>query len=117
MPDKFLAYARDYRKRKPEAIKELGRVSQSKRRARMSLLSNDENNLTPQQWRDIKKKFKNRCYYCNSKKELEIEHVKPIKLGGSNNINNIVPSCKNCNRRKHARSPEEWALTIGKLFL
>lgn len=34
---------------------------------------------------------------------LEIDHIKPKKVGGKNNITNLITACKDCNRGKGAR--------------
>ena len=43
------------------------------------------------------------CQYCNSKfpqKQLTLDHVHPISLGGKTNWENIVSACNPCNSRK-----------------
>ena len=43
------------------------------------------------------------CQYCNSQfpqKELTLDHVQPISLGGKTSWNNIVSACNPCNSRK-----------------
>jgi 5-methylcytosine-specific restriction endonuclease McrA len=43
------------------------------------------------------------CQYCGKKlhsKELTLDHVKPRKLGGKTNWENIVTCCKDCNSKK-----------------
>lgn len=50
-------------------------------------------------------KFRDRgaCRYCQrSDCPVEIDHVVPIALGGSNRIGNLVVACDLCNRRKGA---------------
>ena len=49
------------------------------------------------------------CVYCGTKKgPFEIDHVMPIARGGTNKESNLVCSCRNCNRSKKDRTPEEW---------
>ena len=43
------------------------------------------------------------CRYCGKHPpqiKLEVDHIKPVSLGGSNDINNLVTSCYECNRGK-----------------
>jgi len=40
------------------------------------------------------------CAYCGSKKNLEIDHIKPVSKGGDNNIENLQILCHKCNRAK-----------------
>ena len=50
------------------------------------------------------------CVYCDAPFE-DIEHTIPRAQGGTDHIENLVPSCANCNRGpggKHARTPAEW---------
>lgn len=49
----------------------------------------------------VKQNFK--CAYClvNIRgKRMNIEHVTPLKKGGTNNISNLVASCAGCNKKK-----------------
>lgn len=52
------------------------------------------------------------CWYCarilSPFSDWEVEHQIPTSRGGSNDISNLVPSCKNCNRLKGARTVEEF---------
>ena len=61
------------------------------------------------QWERIKRKHKQRCYYCGIKHDkLTIDHVIPISKGGDNSLYNIVPACQVCNSKKGDRSLVEW---------
>lgn len=46
------------------------------------------------------------CQYCGSKAPsvvLEVDHIKPVKEGGSNDLMNLITSCFECNRGKGAK--------------
>lgn len=48
------------------------------------------------------------CHYCHSAdKELTIDHVIPVALGGSDNPDNLVACCRDCNIGKTSTSPDE----------
>jgi 5-methylcytosine-specific restriction endonuclease McrA len=54
-----------------------------------------------------------KCVYCNSSSiedgaRLTVDHLIPISKGGSNNPNNLVTACRDCNISKNAQdlSPE-----------
>jgi 5-methylcytosine-specific restriction endonuclease McrA len=55
------------------------------------------------------------CWWCEVSiaDGYEADHVVPISRGGSNDPRNIVLTCANCNRTKHAKMPFEW---IGRLL-
>lgn len=36
------------------------------------------------------------------------DHIMPRCMGGSNNLNNLITMCFNCNRKKGSLTPEEW---------
>lgn len=43
------------------------------------------------------------CQYCNTqfpRRDLTLDHVRPLSLGGRTNWNNIVAACMPCNTRK-----------------
>jgi 5-methylcytosine-specific restriction endonuclease McrA len=39
------------------------------------------------------------CVYCGNP-ATEVDHVLSVKIGGADTIENLVPSCQKCNRRK-----------------
>ena len=43
----------------------------------------------------------NVCYNCGSTECTELHHVVPLKLGGTNNISNIVVLCSRCHKAAH----------------
>lgn len=75
----------------------------SKRRARK--LSNGGSH-TVWEWDCIKRIFEFRCPSCNkSEPEIKLtkDHIIPISLGGTDNIDNIQPLCLSCNVKKHKK--------------
>jgi hypothetical protein len=43
------------------------------------------------------------CQQCGSTHELQIDHIRPVSLGGDNAITNLQVLCGPCNRRKSNR--------------
>lgn len=56
--------------------------------------------VTAEDWLEICKQHKNRCYYCKKRKVLTLDHVIPISKGGLHVKENIVPACRSCNSKK-----------------
>jgi len=60
------------------------------------------------------------CFYCGKKPpevELEIDHIIPKAKGGSNELSNLVPACRECNRGKSARVLKNKYLNVGFINL
>ncbi len=68
----------------------------------------------------ISQKTNGRCFYCNSKKAVEVDHFiskskwkewdlegTPLK-GELNTIKNLFLACAECNRSKHNKCPEDF---------
>lgn len=66
-------------------------VSGQPRPARVHITANLETKV----WRH----YKSRCANCGSTYALQIDHVKPIALGGANTLDNIRLLCRSCNQR------------------
>ncbi len=48
------------------------------------------------------------CYYCQKKfppKELTMDHIVPLARGGTTTPGNVVPACKDCNKKKGVDTP------------
>ena len=43
------------------------------------------------------------CAKCGSKKRLELDHIKPISMGGKDTLKNLQVLCKTCNLSKGAK--------------
>ena len=52
---------------------------------------------------EVFKRDKFTCQYCGAKAPdviLEVDHIKPVAKGGTNDILNLVTACRECNRGK-----------------
>ena len=43
------------------------------------------------------------CVYCGATEKLTIDHIKPVKLGGTDDYSNLQILCKSCNSKKGAK--------------
>jgi 5-methylcytosine-specific restriction endonuclease McrA len=48
--------------------------------------------------------WNNCCWVCGDPAD-EVDHVKPLAVGGKHMLCNLRPICISCNRRKHGRWP------------
>lgn len=49
------------------------------------------------------------CKYCGKRGgKLEVDHVIPFSKGGSDDLSNLVTSCRHCNAQKHDKTLEEF---------
>lgn len=58
-----------------------------------------------------------RCQYCDRTLPFEegtFDHVVPRVRGGRTNWTNVVLSCRECNRKKGARAPEQAGLRLRR---
>ena len=50
------------------------------------------------------------CQYCGAKApdvQLEVDHIYPVKLGGKNELDNLITACRRCNHGKLATPLED----------
>ncbi len=61
---------------------------------------------------DIWDKTEGKCWHCRKRlhpfRDFHIDHVMPKVLGGSDLIENLVPSCVKCNLSKSGKHPDDF---------
>lgn len=71
---------------------------------------------TQSEWKFKQIWYGHRCGYCGVHKDdtpegyLTRDHIIPISEGGDDNIENIVPACRQCNFAKGKELPEKFGL-------
>lgn len=62
---------------------------------------NAAGSYTAGEWRALVNKYDNKCLCCGRDDvKLTMDHIVPLSMGGSNDIDNIQPLCLSCNVKK-----------------
>ena len=61
---------------------------------------------------NVFKRDAGRCQYCQSARDLTLDHVVPRSKGGKTHWTNLVTACRRCNTIKGDRTPEQAAMTL-----
>ena len=48
------------------------------------------------------------CVYCRSMTNLQVDHIIPRSMGGTDDPNWIVAACRSCNTSRQAKPIHEW---------
>lgn len=105
-PEKVQARSAAWQAAHPEARA----TYRSRRRARKA--GNGGSHTTEQ--RRIKfEELGNRCFYCGISGKMTVDHQTPLSRGGTDNIDNLVPACGSCNRRKGTKTQDEFLDHFG----
>ncbi len=101
-PDKRKLVVARYEARRPE-------VKQARKARYRGRLLNATGSFTREEWKARKTQFGNRCAYCGREsKRLTPDHYIPLSKGGTNFIDNVIPACQHCNRRKWNSDPSTF---------
>lgn len=96
------AYARAYRQSDPKREARYARNHRAHRRRRAHIQNSDL-------WQEVLALHGERCYYCGrTDRPLEPEHKIPMSRGGTDALDNLVPSCHPCNMSKKDKTVEEY---------
>lgn len=102
-PNAHNEYMKMWRAANPERARAYVRLAGHRRRAAAG-----GERIRVEDWECLLKKHKGRCAYCEEKPVLiEADHRTPLSRGGRNTIDNILPSCRRCNRRKRTKTEDE----------
>ena len=63
---------------------------------------------------EIVKKTNGQCFYCGGVAD-SVEHIVPKRYGGTDDLGNLVLSCRSCNSRKALNSIWEFGIILTAL--
>ncbi|MBH0131110.1 HNH endonuclease [Salinibacterium sp. NK8237] len=88
------------------AVAQTRRARAARRRKRR--VDAADNNLTAEQWEELKREWGG-CAYCTATDSaLQKDCVQPISRGGSYTVSNVVPACGSCNASKSNSEVTSW---------
>jgi len=64
----------------------------------------------------IKLSIGTKCNYCNSTDKLSLDHILAQKLGGKDEGDNLIYSCKSCNSSKGKKDLMDWMNFRGEFL-
>lgn len=67
----------------------------------------------------VYEKCKGHCAYCGCKleyKNMQVDHVKPLRIGGNDELNNMLPACRSCNHYKATFDVEGYRKYLTGIF-
>lgn len=67
---------------------------------------------------EVYDKFGGKCAYCGTDltKGWHVDHIHPKVFGGSNEFENLNPSCKDCNNYKCHTNLEEYRTQLRRMI-
>ena len=98
-------YHKQYHQNNREVRRKHSRKSNRKRRARKKAV---QENFTAQDELNTRNLFGHKCFNCESKDNLAIDHHRPLSKGFALEPMNAVLLCKSCNSSKKNKMPEEF---------
>lgn len=72
--------------------------------------------ITPATRQFIYDKFGGCCAYCGKElewKDMQVDHVMPLRKGGSDTRDNMFPACRRCNHYKGTLTLEQFRETLS----
>jgi 5-methylcytosine-specific restriction endonuclease McrA len=141
-PEKKLAHSQKWRAANPEKWRESNRRSKQAHQKIYTDRQRADYALNPEKYRTVERKRRaqmqggggthtaadlaailkaqgHRCAYCRAdlkRVTKHVDHIVPLKRGGSNDRKNLQFTCRPCNQSKSARDPVVYARSLGLLL-
>ena len=65
--------------------------------------------ITKVERQQVYEKYDGHCAYCGNQieiKDMQVDHMIPLRLGGGDEMSNYMPACRQCNHYKRGNSLE-----------
>ena len=66
----------------------------------------------------VYEKCNHRCGYCGCEieyKDMQVDHAKPLRIGGEDDISNYMPACRSCNHYKATLDVEGFRKYLSEI--
>lgn len=66
----------------------------------------------------VYEKCNGHCAYCGCEleyKNMQVDHVEPIRHGGKDELENMLPACRSCNHYKSMMDIETFRIMVEKM--
>ena len=73
--------------------------------------------ISPKDRQVIYSKYDSHCAYCGKEltiEEMQVDHLKPLRLGGEDEMSNYMPTCRMCNHYKRGNTLEGFRKAIER---
>lgn len=74
--------------------------------------------ISPKDRQTVYSKYTGHCAYCGKEvdiKEMQVDHLKPLRLGGEDEMSNYMPACRMCNHYKRGNTLEGFRNAIERI--
>lgn len=74
--------------------------------------------LSKTERQEIYNKCNGRCAYCGIEieyKDMQVDHAKPLKIGGLDENENMLPACRSCNHYKATLDAEGFRKYLSEI--
>lgn len=74
--------------------------------------------LSKAERQEVYRKCNGHCSYCGIEidyKDMQVDHVTPIRIGGDDSIKNMLPACRSCNHYKATLDVEGFRKYLSEI--
>lgn len=74
--------------------------------------------LTPGERQAVYDKLGGHCAYCGREiamEEMQVDHIVPLRKGGADELQNMLPACRSCNHYKSTLDVEQFRRLVEKM--
>lgn len=74
--------------------------------------------LTKKERQAVFDRMKGHCAYCGCEitiSEMQVDHVMPLRKGGLDTLENMLPACRSCNHYKSTLTVQQFRDTVEKM--
>ena len=78
----------------------------------------DRKRLTKKERQAVFDRMKGHCAYCGCEitlSEMKVDHVMPLRKGGPDTLENMLPACRSCNHYKSTLTVQQFRDTVERM--